>query len=204
MFADKSKKLQEAISCYENDEIELAIPLLLDMAGEGCEESNLLLSLIYRDGDGVEKDEVTAKRYKKRYVQIVERKAETDERYRLKLAALLQFGDGVDKDESTALDIYMELAKRGNPEAQFTLYSIFSHGWCGQAEDQVVAKKWLVEAANADWPEAICTLAISLLHEDKSQATMDKVVPMLKKSVELGHWPAEEQLLSLKKELNNY
>lgn len=197
----RTEKLSKAIQHYESDEIELAIQLFQEMAEEGCEESNLYLSLIYRDGDGVDKDEVAARRFKKRYVDIVEHKANKgDSYYKLKLGSMLQYGDGVPADEMRAFNIYRELAEENDPEAQFILYSIYAHGWCSKNIDEGEARKWLERSALGDWPEALCILAVKMMSESDDLESRNKAVAMLRKSLELGHWPAEEHLKYLSEE----
>lgn len=195
MSVTNLEKLSQAIEYYENDEMDLAIPLFHELASNNCEESNLYLSLIYQDGDGVEKNELKARQCKKKYVDIIEEKAKQgDPYYRLKMGAILQYGDGIPVDEKQAFDIYFALANEGEPEAQFILYSIFTHGWCGKNVDQGQARIWLEKAAQAEWPEALCVLAVALLSENDDSKNKDKAICMLQKSLQLGHWPAEEHL----------
>jgi hypothetical protein len=61
-------ELSAAIQHYENDRMDIAIPQFLKLADQDCEEALLYLSLIYREGDGVDKDEIKARKFKNEYV----------------------------------------------------------------------------------------------------------------------------------------
>lgn len=193
-FAIKSteKLLEEAIIHYESDEMESAVAKFRQLAKLNNEEAYLYLSLIYKDGDGVIRDELESKRLKKKYVQIVNEKAsEGDIKYKLKYAYILQYGDGIDSDENQAIKLLKELASEGLAEAQFHLYTIYQHGFCGQNVDFSVAEYWLDLAFESNWPEAIYIKSLQLLSDDRNST---EAVALLKKSADLGFFPAEELL----------
>lgn len=173
----------------------LAVAQFRELAGQGCEEAFLYLSLIFKDGDGVEKDELAAVRYKRRYVEITETKAIAGVTgYRLKLAYLLQFGDGAPIDTSRAFSLFLELAKGGSGEAQFHLSRIYAHGECGQKRDASLEFYWLNEATQSEWPLAIYYSALLLEDSFSTEETKRRVQEMMKKAAQLGCWQAKEYL----------
>lgn len=196
--ACESQELTDAIRCYEDDRMELAIPLFLKLAEHNCEEALLYLHLIYRDGDGVEKDELRARRYKNAYVQRIEQLAATgDSTFQLKLGYILEYGDGVEKDYARAMSIFSKLGDQGVAEAQFHLSRIYAHGWCGQARNILLAARWLDAATRSKWPEALYLSALSILRD--TEATSDERAnarDLLKESSALGCWQAREYLES--------
>lgn len=190
------RELSAAIQHYENDRMDTAIPQFLKLADQDCEEAMLYLSLIYREGDGVEKDEIKARRFKKDYIQKIEAKAAAGQRpFQLKLGHMLQFGDGLETDNSRAMSLFLNLAKEGVPEAQFHLSRIYARGWCGQDRNTHLETKWLSEATKSKWPEAIYISALLVLQD--TEATSQErcqAKDMMQESSDLGCWQAKEFL----------
>lgn len=187
--------LRAAIDNYETDRMATAIAQFKKLADGDCEEAFLYLSLIFREGDGVEQDEVAAVRCKRQYVQSIESKATTGIKgYKLKLAYLLQFGDGMPVDNSRAFSLFSELAKSGCGEAQFHLSRIFAHGECGQKRDSDLELYWLSEATRAEWPLAIYYSALFLKSTSSSTESLHCVKEMMERSSKLGCWQAKEYL----------
>ncbi|WP_139019168.1 tetratricopeptide repeat protein [Acidovorax radicis] len=195
--ASQAELLRAAVDSYETDRMSIALTQFLELAKSDCEEAFLYLSLIFRDGDGVEKDELAAVRYKRRYVQIIESRATAGiAEYRLKLAYLLQFGDGAPVDNSRAFSLFLQLAEEGCAEAQFHLSRIFAHGDCGQKRDSDLELYWLNEAVKAEWPLAIYYAALFLENTSDAAESRRHVKEMMRKSSQLGCWQAEEYLNS--------
>ncbi|GAB3254634.1 tetratricopeptide repeat protein [Chitinimonas naiadis] len=187
--------LREAEQNYECDNMEVAISQFLALAENDCEEAFLYLSLIYRDGDGVGRDELTAARYKRKYVQSIKAKAESGiSAYQLKLAYIFQFGDGVAIDDARAFQLFSELAREGLGEAQFHLSRIYAHGWCGQHVDPELELLWLNEAVKSEWPMALYYSALFLVEDSASAESLSHAVALMKRSAELGCWQAKEYL----------
>ncbi|WP_137940327.1 tetratricopeptide repeat protein [Chitinivorax sp. B] len=190
--------LHSAIQNYENDNMEVAIPQFLALAQHDYEEAFLYLSLIYRDGDGTEKDELQAVRYKRQYVQSIEKKAANGlPAYQLKLAYVLQFGDGVAIDNARAFLLFLELAKAGWGEAQFHLSLIYAHGDCGQNADAELELYWLNEAAKSEWPMALYYSALFLEVDPSTAESALRAKEMMNRAAELGCWQAKEHLKSM-------
>jgi len=189
--------LFDAINHYENDEMQLAISKFEELAKINDEEAILYLSLIYKEGDGLPQDELKAKRLKKRYVDIVLKKANSgDLKSKLKYAYILQYGDGIQADEKQAFLLFEELANDDTTEAQFHLYTIFHHGFCLQNPDPVLADYWLNKAFDSNWPEAIYITALRLLsNNDGSQ----EAIRLLEKASSLDFFPATELLNTIKR-----
>lgn len=194
MSAIDEALLRDAIDNYEKDNMGIALSQFNQLAEKEHEEAFLYLSLIYKHGDGVAKDEVTAKRFKRLYVQQIEAKAASGiVSYQLKYAYILQYGDGVAVNNEKAFRLFSQLAEAGNAEAQFRLYSFYSHGWCGQPVDHTLASKWLNDATNAEWAEALYTTALMLLRESiEDHGVVNQAETMLRKAAELGFWPAKD------------
>ena len=195
------KKVKEAlriaIEHYENDRMEFAIPKFLDLADQNCEDAFLYLSLIYRDGDGVEKDELKAARYKKMWCQKIEALAGTGlVDYQLRLAYMLQFGDGVVVNERRAIEIFLALANNGCAEAQFHLSRIYAHGNCGQNKNSDLELYWLDKATNSEWPMAIYYTALFFEDTENPLSKIGKRYELMQRAAELGCWQAKEYLLA--------
>jgi TPR repeat protein len=199
MSKDKSDShaelLRDAIANYEKDEMSIAVEQFMNLAKNHCEEAFLYLSLIFREGDGVKKDELAAARYKRQYVQIIEANAvEEKAGYKLKLAYLLQFGDGTAVDDARSFSLFLELATEGCGEAQFHLSRIFARGECGQAEDSELEMHWLKEATRTEWPIAIYYTALCLESSSNTVESLYRVVELMERSSQLGCWQAREYL----------
>lgn len=195
--ASLAELLRTAIDNYETDRMALAVAQFLELAEHDCEEAFIYLSLIFREGDGVEKNDLAAVRYKRQYAQIIDAKASTGiAGYKLKLAYLLQFGDGMPIDTSRAFSLFLELAKDGCGEAKFHLSRIFSRGECGQKRDTGLELYWLNEATTAEWPMAIYYTALLLESTSKTAESLKLVKEMMEKSSQLGCWQAKEYLRS--------
>jgi len=153
--------LNEAITQFRKGHIALALQQFLELAkNEEEEEAFYYLALIYSQGGEVPVDERLAKRYQDRYVQIVKLKADRgDGAYQYKYATILQQGDGMPVNEAAALLLYSKLARQDHAEAQFRLYTIYHYGTCGQQPNDALAQKWLIKAAENQWPEALAVLA---------------------------------------------
>lgn len=187
--------LRAAIANYETDKMSAAVEQFLDLAKHDCEEAFLYLSLIFREGDGVQKDELAAARYKKQYGQTIEAKATAGiTGYKLKLAYLLQFGDGMAVDNSRAFSLFLGLATEGCGEAQFHLSRIFSRGECGQKPNTDLELFWLNEATKAEWPMAIYYSALFLKSSCNTAESLQRVKEMMERSSQLGCWQAKEYL----------
>lgn len=189
--------LRAAIDNYEADRMVVALAQFQKLAEQDCEEAFLYLSLIFRDGDGVGKDELAAIRYKRQYVQVIEAKASAGiAEYRLKLAYLLQYGDGVSINNSGAFSLFLELANEGCGEAQFHLSRIYAHGDCGVERDAALESYWLNEATKNEWPLAIYYTALFLEGNSSVPESAGHVKKMMERSAELGCWQAKEYLRS--------
>ena len=186
---------QIAIEHYEKNRMAFAIPALHALADQGCEDAFLYLSLIYRDGDGTEKDELKAVRYKRAWCKKIEELANTGSAiYQLRLAYMLQFGDGVLIDESRAISLFLQIANNGCAEAQFHLSRIYAHGNCGQCKNITLESYWLAEATNSEWPMAIYYTALLLLDNENHSENSRKIYKLMKRAAELGCWQAKEYL----------
>jgi TPR repeat protein len=191
----QTESLRVAIDNYETDNMSVAVDQFLKLAEHNCDEAFLYLSLIFRDGDGVQKDELVAARYKKQYVSALETKAAAGvAEYRLKLAYVLQFGDGTAVDSSRAFSLFMELASEGCGEAQFHLSRIFARGTCGQRQDEEMELYWLNQATQSEWPLAIYHTAMNLAFISDDSQSLERAKQMMQRSSQLGCWQATEYL----------
>ncbi len=189
--------LRVAIEHYEHDRMEFAIREFLALADQNCEDAFLYLSMIYRDGDGTEKNEFKAAQYKKKWFQIIETQASMGlVDYQLRLAYMLQFGDGVAIDEGRAIEIFLKLANKGNGEAQFQLSRIYAHGNCGQRKNNPLELHWLAEATNSEWPMAIYYTALFLEESENMPENFEKRYKLMQRASELGCWQAKEYLMA--------
>lgn len=187
-----SEDLAKAIASYENGDILTAVHQFLVLAEQNCRESCLYLSLIYREGDGVPKDELQAVRFKRRYVQVMEELAASGDAFNeLQLGYILQYGDGTAIDFPRAFSMFMSAANKGCGEAQFHLSRLFAHGQCGQKVDAEMELLWLEEATKSQFPKALYYSALFLYEAGKPEARA-----LMARSAELGCWQATEYLES--------
>ncbi len=195
MPGNHAELLRIAITNYETDQMSAAVAQFLNLATYDCDEAFLYLSIIFREGDGVQQNEVAAARYKRKYVENIEAKATSGKAgYKLKLAYLLQFGDGTAIDSARAFALFLDLAAEGCGEAQFHLSRIFARGECGQKQDTDLELYWLHKATTAEWPLAIYYTAFFLESTSNTVESLQRVKEMMKRSSQLGCWQAKEYL----------
>jgi TPR repeat protein len=191
-------QLREAIRFYERGEMSSAAQLFIELAALNCPESCIYLSLMYRDGEGVPKDEVQGVRYKRQYVRILERLASSgDAAHEFQLGYVLQFGDGTAIDFPRAMSLFLSAAGKFCGEAQFHVSRIFAHGHCGQRVDPELERYWLSEATESEFPKALYYTALFLHHPSNSPTKAAQVVSQMRRSADLGCWQAKDFLSSI-------
>lgn len=107
--------VEDGNAAFERGDYETALRLLRAPADEGNADAQLLLGMMYHDGEGVPKDYAQA-------AQWIRKAAEQDNATaEFALGALYHEGDGVPKDEAAAVRWLEKAARQGVAPAQLTL-----------------------------------------------------------------------------------
>jgi TPR repeat protein len=193
------KTLKAGIDAYENSQFQEAIGIFKYLADEQDDPDAIqYLYLMYKEGDGVEKDLIRAEEYKCCYISSVTRKAENrDSLWMLKLADIYQYGDGIPIDNKKAFAIFEQLAEQGVAEAQYELAVIYEYGKCGQTQDLDKYFFWLNCAVDQCFPDAMYKAATLLLSGNKTADDYQKAKQYLLIAKQKGFWPAAELLEKL-------
>lgn len=62
---------------------------------------------------------------------------------------------GFPANPAKAVEILFELARQGDPDAQFELFEKYLYGLCDLPQDRTIARQWLEKAAQAGHVEAL-------------------------------------------------
>ena len=172
---------------------ERAAALFANAAARGNAEAQYYMGLLYRNGDGVEVDQVTAFNWflassegfnieaqyelSRMYAQGVGTAQNVDEALRwmqsaasdgqvaamYSLAESYDAGAGVGQSDSEALEWYLRAAEGGHILAQRNLGTRYLQGSDGQAPNAAEALRWLQSAAEAGDAGAMNNLAIAYI-----------------------------------------
>jgi TPR repeat protein len=107
--------VEDGSAAYERGDYEAALRLLRGPAEQGNADAQLLLGIMYHDGEGVPQDYAQAAQWMKKAAEQDNATAE------FALGAMYQNGDGVPKDEAAAVRWLEKAASQGLAPAQFAL-----------------------------------------------------------------------------------
>lgn len=159
-------------------------------AEQGHAASQLLLGLMYGDGEGVPEDDVKAVEWFKRAAE----NGDLDAYLQLSFAYFL--GAGVSQDSQEAMKWLRAAAEQGHAESQYELGSDYFSGLRVE-EDTLEACKWWTRAAEQGHTQAQYELALLYLGDDEKLKDDVEAVKWLKKSAEQGHLDSKSMLCQM-------
>lgn len=184
--------LADAIAAYEASEMDTALAGFLSLADKGEMHACLYLGLIFKTGDGVEKNEAKANFWYARHRHGLEASAlQGDLAAVFELAKIYQFGDNVQVDYARAMSLLSSAADHGHAGAQFHLAAIYNYGWCGYARDPAKYRLWLERAVANRHPEALYTFGVELVRTPDTR--LDGIEHITRAAI-ADFWPAQEWL----------
>ena len=122
---------------------------------------------------------------KEYYNQLRERLGDVEAR--LALANSYRVGVTVPRNYKRAIELYLELAEKGNAEAQCELGDMYQHGW-GTLRDESKTTEWYKKAADQEYPRGQYKLARHLKNDP------EKELALLMKAAEHGYKEAQGML----------
>ncbi|KAK5820680.1 hypothetical protein F5H01DRAFT_378071 [Linnemannia elongata] len=160
-------------------------------ASQGEAAAQVALGDMYRDGNGVPRDDQAAFDW---YLQAAE---QGDPIGQIRLGELYQYGQGVPQDYAQSLDWYLLAANRGNIRAQREIADLYYNGR-GVTKDYVQAMVWYRKAA--DQGDAGSQCKVGSLYEYGSGVGYDhlKAAEWYQKAADQGHAFAKKCLRALK------
>lgn len=135
--ADMLKKAKQLV---KQDQVVKALPLYLQLAGQGNVDAQFQAGMIYAMGQGVAEDDKQAASWFGKAAEQGHREAQT------KLGFMYATGKGVAQNFSSAIDWFYKAAEQGDPTAQYNLGLIYAEGQ-GVAKDMSLAFSWYSKAA---------------------------------------------------------
>ena len=110
-----AEPVEDGSAAYVRGDYDVALRLLRSPAEQGNAEAQLLLGMMYHDGEGVPKDYAQAAQWMRKAAEQDNALAEAS------LGAMYQNGEGVPKDEAAAVHWLEKAARQGMAPAQFIL-----------------------------------------------------------------------------------
>lgn len=122
----------EAVKCFDN---------IIKAAEQGNAEAQYQLAIMYRDGNGVKKDN------EKQLIWHNKAAEQGNIIAQWQFGHMYQYGHDVNKDYKKALYWYNKAAEQDNTDALFNLGDIYDHGYCGVTKDRRQAFDFYLRAA---------------------------------------------------------
>ena len=158
LFAQSSDKLTAGLMAYERRDYETAARLFEGLASKDEPIPLMMLSSMYREGQGVRRDPTKA-------LRLLHRAAQQNHGGALyKLSKTYAEGRLVPIDAAHARSLLLQAAQLGHPQAQFEI------GQALFATDRPAAVKWLRRAASRDHEEARQYFLTELVSAANAQA----------------------------------
>lgn len=161
LSAHRFRKVEAALE-EENYE-QAALPLQL-LAGQGHQQAQFLLGLVYSNGLGVSLDPQQAIRW----YQLAAEQGHIDAQYNLGVA--YSTGLGVLADNTKAAGWWRKAAAQGNTDAQFNLGLLYAQGE-GVVKNMMEAARWWHQAAKHG--DAAAQYALGLMYVRGEGVTQD-------------------------------
>jgi|GEM_PF-6951914 len=195
-----AEMLKAALAACEELEYNKAIPLLLQLADMSVPVACMNLGYIYKYGSEEENIPANEKQstfwYSKYFFLLNMLSNNGDWEASYKLASCYQYGDNIACDEKKAVELYAAAAEAGHSKSQYHLATLWKYGWCGLNADRERHLFWLEKATTANYPEALYTKGLFYIGESNSSPSEEGMI-LIKRSAELGFWPAAEYLKRL-------
>ena len=133
--------LDSALAAYNRGDFATAFKEWKELAEKGDAVAQSNLGQLYRDGEGVARDDALAAEWFRKAAEQGDAAAQND------LGSLYSAGRGVRKDDAEALRWYRKAADQGHSSGQFNLGLAYDYGR-GVAQDSKEAMRWYRKAAD--------------------------------------------------------
>jgi TPR repeat protein len=140
MKQDIAATLNKAKQFVKHGRVNQALPLYLQLAGQGNAEAEFHMGLMYANGQGVPKNDKQAFEWFSKAAKQGNREAQT------KLGFMYAIGRGVEQNYTTALYWCYKAAEQGDVIAQYNLGLMYAKGQ-GVVKDNSLALSWYNKAA---------------------------------------------------------
>jgi TPR repeat protein len=134
-----SDNFDEAVSFYNENQFDKAMPMLLALAEKGHIGAQRIYGESYMIGSGVEKDQAKAIEWWRKAAE------QGDGRANSWLGLCYKTGTGVEKDLSKAIELLHKAAAQDDDEAQYRLGCLYEEGE-GVEQDYAKAAEWYKKA----------------------------------------------------------
>jgi TPR repeat protein len=181
---------------YESDSMNEAIRSFKVLSERGMPKASRYLGLIFRTGDGVDKDMfLSSKYYGVALLQFENASESGDKDSSLALAKIYQYGDQIAKNETLALRYYRKAIRQGSSEGMLRLAHCYKYGWCGVGKDADKFTKYFSMAISNNNAEAYYEMGCEYLGFDNSTA-----VNYFHMALRFGYSLAEEEIVKLNRD----
>ncbi len=141
-------ELSEGFAAYQHGDYMTAYKLCLPWAQQGNGDAQMLIGLMYANGNGVDQSWPLAARW---YQQAADQDQDVAEN---NLGQMYAAGRGVRRSYIQAARLYWQSADQGNPRAQYNLAVAFREGQ-GVDQDNVKAYMWYTLSLKAKWDPSV-------------------------------------------------
>lgn len=123
VFAETdAEKFNRGVQYYKQGNYVKAFPLFKELANAGTLEAQVFIGMLYRNGQGVEKDAKQAAYW-------FQKSAEQGDQYaQFYMGVMYDKGEGVEKDVKQAIYWYQKAARQGNSNSLYNLGLIYGKG----------------------------------------------------------------------------
>lgn len=140
---DRTKRFNEGVKAYTNEEFALALRLFEPLATQGHTESQYYLGVLYDMGiDSARNSRVAYQWYRLAAIG-------GDDRAQHNLAVAYAKGDGVEANLAQAMKWWKLSSLQGNADSQYNLGILYAMGRGDVTKDIVKAMKWWRKAASS-------------------------------------------------------
>ncbi|MEJ2046446.1 MAG: tetratricopeptide repeat protein [Reinekea sp.] len=190
---DLKDELLIAEEFYELENMPSAISLFEELSRDGMPEATRRLAFIYLTGDGVEKDEVKARKlYNQSVDQLNTLSNQGNSVASLALGKIYQYGNKCSRNFEFAIRFFKAAIDQGSSEAMLKMAHIYRFGWCDQDQSEDCYLYYLEMAVKHSEPEALYEKGLLLKNEDENLS-----LKLIKQSANSGFYPASEYLENL-------
>ena len=170
--SSRASDIEQGYQAYQAGDYQQAFTLWQPLAEQGDAEAQFYLGLLYRNGEGVEKDDRTALMWftesaKQGYLNaqyntgimymegrgVAVSKIDAFKWWELaaqrghapsqyNLGVLYAYGIATGKDVAKAIDLWQRAAAQGNAEARAVLHRVYSEGMFGEPLDKAKSEQW--------------------------------------------------------------
>lgn len=172
---------------YMSGKYSEALPGLEAHAKRGSALAQFCLALMYRDGEGVQKDLQKSDYWRNELIKLAEA---GDVAAQKRLAFAYRFGDLFPVDVSRANFWLQKCAAAGDHEAEYHLFLYLRDGRFGYEVDLDAAEQWLLRAVRGGYPEALWACALKTV--DSEGRPTEEGLNMIRTAAAAGLPPAQE------------